>query len=277
MKPVEWGAMIAVRRREAGLTQAGLAERMSTAQSAISRVEAGRTLPSVAFLERFARATGRPLTVVFGEELAPRSRQARRDRVRQVLGSYRFNPWERGPTEAEARTLIADGLTRERFEGPKAASWTAAEYHETDLDLCAPLTRGDRATLGGLGFRPEGRHWTHPKINIAVEFPDSRIDGDEARTVEAPTGPGSARIIGLDDLYIDRLRQSTIDERREGVEFQSALAVVAARYEDIDWPYVRRRIEEISESEGRLGDSMKRLDSRIRRRVRASLGRPRLP
>jgi transcriptional regulator with XRE-family HTH domain len=122
MKPVEWGGMIAARRREAGLTQAGLAELMGTAQSAISRVEAGRALPSVPFLERFARATGRPLTVVFGEELAPQSRQARRARVRRVLGAYRFNPWERGPTQAEARTLIADGLTREHFEGPKPAA-----------------------------------------------------------------------------------------------------------------------------------------------------------
>jgi transcriptional regulator with XRE-family HTH domain len=93
---------------------------MGTTQSAISRIEAGRTLPSVPFLERFARATGRPLRVVFGEEEAPESREARRERVRRVLGSYRFNPWERGPTQAEARTLIADGLTRERFEGSKA-------------------------------------------------------------------------------------------------------------------------------------------------------------
>jgi transcriptional regulator with XRE-family HTH domain len=121
MKPVEWGTLLAARRREAGLTQAGLARRMGTAQSAISRIEAGRALPSIGFLERFAGATGQPLTVVFGTERTRDSRRARRERVRRVLGSYRFNPWERGPTVAEARTLIADGLTRERFEGSRAA------------------------------------------------------------------------------------------------------------------------------------------------------------
>jgi hypothetical protein len=92
----------------------------------------------------------------------------RRRRVRRVLGDYLFNPWDRDPTPAEARTLVADGLTRERFEG------------------------------------------------------------------KAKVGPGRCRIIGLEDLYLDRLRQATIDERREGVAFKSALAVVAARFEDID-------------------------------------------
>jgi len=149
--------------------------------------------------------------------------------------------------------------------------WTAAEYHQTDLDLCLYLTPEDRARLKALGFRREGRHWAHPRINVAVEFPDSRIDGDENRTTEEPVGDGAARIIGLDDLYLDRLRQATIEERSEGVEFKSALAVVAARFEDLDWRYVHRRIREITEKEGSVGASMKRLDSRIRRRVRAKL------
>jgi hypothetical protein len=150
--------------------------------------------------------------------------------------------------------------------------WTAAEYHETDLDLCVALTREDRKVLLALDFRPDGRHWTHPRISVAVEFPDSRIDGDEDRTIEEPVGEGAARIIGLDDLYLDRLRQATVEERREGVEFHSALAVIAARYEDIDWPYVRGRIREIAGREDSVGDSMKRIDSKIRRRVRERLG-----
>ena len=37
-------------------------------------------------------------------------------RVDKVLADFVFNPWDRDPTPAEARTLIADGLTKERFE-----------------------------------------------------------------------------------------------------------------------------------------------------------------
>ena len=44
-----------------GLTQAQLAERIGTTQSAISRLESGRILPSLATLERVAKACGSAL------------------------------------------------------------------------------------------------------------------------------------------------------------------------------------------------------------------------
>jgi hypothetical protein len=149
--------------------------------------------------------------------------------------------------------------------------WSAAEYHQTDLDMCAPIGRRDEESLKRLNFYRIGRHWERRGLAAVVEFPESKIDGDEARTVEEEVGPGRARIIGLDDLYLDRLRQATIDEHREGVEFKSALAVVAARYEDIDWGYVNGRVREIARRDAVIGGIIKRLDSRIRRRVRERL------
>jgi len=44
-------------RMRAGLSQAELAERMGTSQSAIARLESGQTLPSTKTLLRFAEAT----------------------------------------------------------------------------------------------------------------------------------------------------------------------------------------------------------------------------
>ena len=44
-------------RKRAGLSQAELAERMGTSQSAIARLESGQTLPSTKTLLRFAEAT----------------------------------------------------------------------------------------------------------------------------------------------------------------------------------------------------------------------------
>jgi hypothetical protein len=41
--------------------------------------------------------------------------EERRRRVRGVLGDFEFDPWERDPTPAEQESLIADGLTRDRF------------------------------------------------------------------------------------------------------------------------------------------------------------------
>ncbi len=45
-------------RLRAGLSQAELAARMKTSQSAVARLESGQTLPSTKTLLRFAEATG---------------------------------------------------------------------------------------------------------------------------------------------------------------------------------------------------------------------------
>jgi transcriptional regulator with XRE-family HTH domain len=45
-------------RVRAGLSQAELAARMGTSQSAIARLESGQTLPSTKTLLRYAEATG---------------------------------------------------------------------------------------------------------------------------------------------------------------------------------------------------------------------------
>lgn len=57
-------AEIAYRAREAaGLTQAELADKMGTTQSAIAAIESGARTPTVDLLERLARACGRRLTI----------------------------------------------------------------------------------------------------------------------------------------------------------------------------------------------------------------------
>ncbi|HXD44813.1 MAG TPA: helix-turn-helix transcriptional regulator [Pseudolabrys sp.] len=57
-------ALISARAR-AGLSQAELAKRMKTTQSAIARLESGRAKPSTRTLQRFAEATGHRLKISF--------------------------------------------------------------------------------------------------------------------------------------------------------------------------------------------------------------------
>lgn len=107
---------LARRRREAGLSQVEVAARMRTSQGAVSRIESGRVIPTLEVVDRFARAIGTPVSIVFGlPDVAPTSEERRR-RVERALGKDPFNPWDRNPTPAEQRSLLADGLTRERFQ-----------------------------------------------------------------------------------------------------------------------------------------------------------------
>jgi ribosome-binding protein aMBF1 (putative translation factor) len=59
-------------RLDADLTQAEVARRMGTTESAVSRLESGRLAPSTRTLERYARATGHTLRISL--EAAPQRR-----------------------------------------------------------------------------------------------------------------------------------------------------------------------------------------------------------
>ncbi len=60
-----FAAQIIGARAKANLTQEELAERMNTTQSAIARLESGRTAPSTTTLRKFAKATGTKLEIRF--------------------------------------------------------------------------------------------------------------------------------------------------------------------------------------------------------------------
>lgn len=56
-------------RLDAGLSQAQLAKKIKTSQSAVARAESGRANMSVGFLNKAARACGKVLVVRFEEPL----------------------------------------------------------------------------------------------------------------------------------------------------------------------------------------------------------------
>jgi ribosome-binding protein aMBF1 (putative translation factor) len=58
-------AEVAKARARSGLSQAELAKRMKTTQSAVARLESGRSMPSTRTLGRFAKATGHRLKISF--------------------------------------------------------------------------------------------------------------------------------------------------------------------------------------------------------------------
>jgi ribosome-binding protein aMBF1 (putative translation factor) len=61
----EFALAEALMRARADLSQAELAKRMGTSQSAIARLESGRSRPSTRTLRKFAEATGMKLRFVF--------------------------------------------------------------------------------------------------------------------------------------------------------------------------------------------------------------------
>jgi transcriptional regulator with XRE-family HTH domain len=113
----EIGLILAGARRRSGKTQAELAQAMGTTQPAIARAEGGYRMPTLEFIDRWARATGRPISLKLGQPRPPmQPAAARRAIVRSVLGPGRFNPWDRNPSPLEAELLERAGGSREHFE-----------------------------------------------------------------------------------------------------------------------------------------------------------------
>jgi transcriptional regulator with XRE-family HTH domain len=65
-------------RTRAKLSQAQLAKKMGTSQSTIARLESGSAKPSLSTLERFAKATGMKMRVVFEPAKVVKKRRAGR-------------------------------------------------------------------------------------------------------------------------------------------------------------------------------------------------------
>lgn len=150
--------------------------------------------------------------------------------------------------------------------------YTAVEYHETDLDLVGWLSKKEEQIIANLHFRKWGRHWFHEPSKVAVEFPESRLAGDPGRISRRKVGGGTVAIIGVDDLYLDRVGQATAYRDENSTEFRSAVAIAAAAYDAIDWRYVTRIILSTRERDPSLGRSMSQIDSKVRRRIRKAIG-----
>ena len=67
---IQLGDMVRDRRRELGLSQADVAERAGISQPALSRIEGGGGIPTLAMLDRLARAMNTTFTITVGRVIA---------------------------------------------------------------------------------------------------------------------------------------------------------------------------------------------------------------
>ncbi|MGI8610099.1 MAG: hypothetical protein ACR2MY_12910 [Candidatus Dormibacteria bacterium] len=154
--------------------------------------------------------------------------------------------------------------------GTAEEHWLSEESRPTDIDLCPRPSARDLLELSGLGFSREGRHWVHPDLIHGVEFPGT---GDDIhRTVEVEVGGSRVRVIGLDDLYLDRLRQATASETaRFSQRLDSLIAMSAIWGTNLDGEYITGEIKVIQRIEPQVGLAMEVMQRRVAREVRHRL------
>jgi len=162
-------------------------------------------------------------------------------------------------TKLMSKTPIVVGGTAEAF-------WAGGAYHPTDLDLCPRPGSSDAAALRSAGLRMVGQHWIRDDLPVAVEFPGS---GDEIRrTVRVVVDRIAVQMISCEDLYVERIRQATVGWPHEDVSFDGAFEIALTNYATMDWEYVAERIAAAAKRGSAVGETMRRVNRRVRARAR---------
>src|SRR2546427_6384916 len=118
------------------------------------------------------------------------------------------------PDELARKMLLIGYLTemleREKPEsvyvvgGQAVETYTAGQFRTGDIDIVTPDTKAAEEILKRIGFEREGMIWLSKALGLAVHivglYPKN---SEKARIIHA--GPYQVRIVGVEDLIIDRL------------------------------------------------------------------------
>lgn len=158
------------------------------------------------------------------------------------------NPFER-------RLLFAAWLSEQTTEvvmkpvvvgGHALEAHTGNEYTTGDLDLLVAHASHEVAVLRACGFEHEGRVWWHQELALAVDLIEQPLAGEWERILEVETPLGLARLLGPEDIILDRLNAVVhwgVDSELIWVE------TVMRKQRQLDWDYLERRAREDGVSE----------------------------
>ncbi|MDO4921491.1 MAG: hypothetical protein Q4E64_06670 [Phascolarctobacterium sp.] len=124
--------------------------------------------------------------------------------------------------------------------GSAVEFYTAASYMTKDIDFIAKDDFQISKIMTSLGFTiDDGYTWFHPDTSVVVEFPKPPLAGDINRLTEVETEYGTAKIIGIEDIILDRLKGREFwQDNNELPEM-----MILSHYDDIDFEYLRSQAE----------------------------------
>lgn len=122
--------------------------------------------------------------------------------------------------------------------GSAVEFYTAASYMTKDIDFIAKDDFQISKIMTSLGFSiGEGYTWFHTDTSVVIEFPKPPLLGDVSRLTEVKTEYGIARIIGVEDIILDRLKGREFwQDNNELPEM-----MIYSHYDSIDFAYLRKQ------------------------------------
>jgi hypothetical protein len=148
-----------------------------------------------------------------------------------------------------ARKMLLIGYLTERLEKEKPESvyvvggqavetYTAGQFRTGDIDIVTPDSKAAEEILERIGFEREGMVWLSKALGLAVHIVGlSPTNSEKARIIHA--GPYQVRIVGVEDLIIDRLAAAKFWKSQ--VDLEQAKALWKGFRKQIDLQYLRKR------------------------------------
>ena len=148
-----------------------------------------------------------------------------------------------------ARKMLLIGYLTERLEREKPESvyvvgglavetYTAGQFRTGDIDIVTPDSKMAEEILKRIGFEREGMIWLNRALGLAIHIVGLFAKNSEkARIIHA--GPYKVRIMGVEDLIVDRLAAAKFWNSQ--VDMEQAEALWKGFRKQIDLQYLRRR------------------------------------
>lgn len=125
--------------------------------------------------------------------------------------------------------------------------YTAGGYATVDIDVVLahePLEQ----VLPAWGFVAQGRHWIHEGLGLVVEAPSSGLEpGQRERVTSVEIAGGVARVLGVEDVIVDRLAACVHWRSEADCGWAAVLLETQAERIDRDYLLERARALEVEE------------------------------
>jgi hypothetical protein len=176
---------------------------------------------------------------------ASTKRYQRPPRARAIVSQLKKEPNEL------RRKMLLLGYVTDRLDrksqsiylvgGQAVETYTAGQFTTGDIDITTTDREATEEILGRIGFKREGMVWINEAISVAVHIVDL-IPNRTEKTRLIHVGPYTVRVVGVEDLIIDRLAAAKFwKSDRDG---EQARALFNAFAKQIDMKYLRKRARE---------------------------------
>jgi len=179
-----------------------------------------------------------------------------RNALRKTVSGYtRFRnaqsvvPRLRKEPDELVRKMLLIGYLTERLEKKKPESvyivggqavetYTAGQFRTGDIDIVTPDSKAAEKILKRMGFEREGMVWLNKTLGLAIHIVGLFAKNSEkARIIHA--GPYKVRIVGVEDLIVDRLVAAKFWNSQ--VDLEQAKALWKGFRKQIDLQYLGKR------------------------------------